>query len=228
MKIGVLGTGMVGSTLASKLVALGHEVRMGAREAGNAKAKAWAESAGRRAPPRATFAEAAAFGEIVLELHARREVGRGAAGGEEGEPRGKVVVDVSNPLDFSKGMPPRVLTGPTGESLGEQIQDAFPDARVVKALNTVNAAVMVDPRRVGGESDLFLCGNDAAAKAKVAALLEGAGLDAHARPRPDRRGARDRGLPALLADPDGRVQDRGLQRPDRARETETSGLKRAD
>jgi predicted dinucleotide-binding enzyme len=69
-------------------------------------------------------------------------------------------------------MPPRVLTGPGGESLGEQIQQAFPEARVVKALNTVNANVMVDPGRVGGESDLFVCGNDAAAKDTVIGLLE--------------------------------------------------------
>ncbi len=171
MKIGVLGTGMVGSTLAGKLAALGHEVKMGAREAGNAKAKAWASGAGKGASS-GTFAEAAAFGEIVLSCTLGEKALEALRAAKKESLEGKVVVDVSNPLDFSKGMPPRVLTGPNGESLGEQIQDAFPGARVVKALNTVNAAVMVDPRRVGGESDLFVCGNDAAAKAKVAGLLK--------------------------------------------------------
>jgi 8-hydroxy-5-deazaflavin:NADPH oxidoreductase len=171
MKIGVLGTGMVGSTLASKLVALGHEVRMGAREAKNAKAKAWAESAG-RASSSGDFADAAAFGEMVLSCTLGEKAVGALQAAKSENLRGKVVIDVSNPLDFSKGMPPRVLTGPAGESLGEQIQQAFPDARVVKALNTVNVGVMVDPRRLGAESDLFLCGNDAAAKTKVAALLK--------------------------------------------------------
>jgi len=170
MKIGVLGTGTVGSTLASKLVALGHEVRMGAREANNAKAKAWAESAGRGASA-GDFADAAAFGEIVLSCTLGEKAVEALRAAKAENLRGKVVVDVSNPLDFSRGMP-RVLTGSAGESLGEQIQQALPDARVVKALNTVNAGVMVDPRRVGGESDLFLCGNDAAAKTRVAALLK--------------------------------------------------------
>jgi 8-hydroxy-5-deazaflavin:NADPH oxidoreductase len=171
MKIGVLGTGTVGATLASKLVALGHEVRMGGREANNPRGKAWAADAGRGASS-GDFADAAAFGEIVLSCTLGEKAVEALTAAKAENMRGKTVVDVSNPLDFSKGMPPRVLTGPAGESLGEQIQQAFPDARVVKALNTVNAAVMVDPRRVGGESDLFLCGNDAAAKAKVAALLK--------------------------------------------------------
>ena len=171
MKIGVLGTGMVGSTLAGKLVALGHEVKMGAREAGNEKAKAWASGAGKGASS-GTFAEAAAFGEIVLSCTLGEKALEALRAARKENLEGKVLVDVSNPLDFSKGMPPRVQTGRNGESLGEQIQDAFPGARVVKALNTVNAAVMVDPRRVGGESDLFVCGNEADAKARVTALLK--------------------------------------------------------
>ena len=171
MKIGVLGTGMVGSTLAGKLVALGHEVKMGAREPGNEKAKAWASGAGKGASS-GSFAEAAAFGEMVLSCTLGEKALDALRAAKQENLEGKVVVDVSNPLDFSKGMPPRVLTGRNGESLGEQIQDAFPGARVVKALNTVNAAVMVDPRRVGGETDLFVCGNDAAAKERVAGLLK--------------------------------------------------------
>ena len=170
MKIGVLGTGMVGSAIASKLVALGHEVKMGAREAGNERARRWAESAGKGASA-GTFAESAKFGEIVFSatlgtaaLDAVRAAGRENL-------RGKVLVDVSNPLDFSKGAPPTLFTGP-GDSLGERIQKALPDAKVVKALNTVNANLMGNPGRLSGESDLFLCGNDAGAKERVKALLQ--------------------------------------------------------
>ena len=170
MKIGVLGTGMVGSTLASRFAALGHEVRMGARESGNARAKAWVAGAGKNASS-GDFAEAAAFGEIVFNCTLGEKAVEALRAAKKENLKGKVVVDVSNPLDFSRGMPPRVLTGPNGESLGERIQEELPEARVVKALNTVNAGVMVDPKRVGGESDLFVCGNDADAKTRVAALL---------------------------------------------------------
>ncbi len=174
MKIGVLGTGMVGSAIASKLVSLGHEVKMGSREAGNEKGRRWAVSAGTGASA-GTFAEAARFGEIVFSA-TRGEAAIQAlqAAGKENL-RHKVLVDVSNPLDFSKGMPPTLFTAAAGDSLGERIQKEFPDAKVVKALNTVNANVMGDPARVHGESDLFLCGNDAEAKEKVTALLRSFG-----------------------------------------------------
>ena len=169
MKIGVLGTGTVGAAVATKLVEIGHEVRMGAREAGNEKARRWASGAGRGAS-QGTFADAASFGDIVFNctlgtasLDALR-----AAGAQN--LKGKILVDVSNPLDFSKGLPP-VLSTPQGDSQGEAIQRAFPQARVVKTLNTVNAGVMGHPDRVGGESDLFLCGNDAEAKSRVRELL---------------------------------------------------------
>jgi predicted dinucleotide-binding enzyme len=171
MKIGVLGTGMVGTGIASKLVSLGHEVKMGAREAGNEKARRWAESAGKGASA-GTFADAAKFGEIVFSatlgtaaLDALRAAGRENL-------RGKILVDVSNPLDFSTGAPPALFTAAAGDSLGERIQKELPEAKVVKALNTVNADVMGDPGRLSGESDLFLCGNDAGAKERVRALLE--------------------------------------------------------
>jgi predicted dinucleotide-binding enzyme len=169
MKIGVLGTGMVGTTLAGKLASLGHEVKMGSREANNPKAKAWAASAGKGAST-GTFAEAARFGDVVFNctlgtaaLDALRAAGKDNL-------KGKVLVDVSNPLEFAGGTPR--LTTPPGESLGEQVQKEFPEAKVVKALNTVNANVMVRPERTGGESDLFIAGNDAGAKEKVAALLK--------------------------------------------------------
>jgi predicted dinucleotide-binding enzyme len=170
MKFGVLGTGMVGASIASKLVALGHEVRMGAREAGNEKAGAWAASAGGAASS-GTFADAAKFGEIVFSA-TRGDAALAAleAAGRQNL-KGKVLVDVSNPLDFSRGMPPTLFTGAAGDSLGERIQKAFPDAKVVKTLNTVNANVMTRPSRAGGETDLFIAGNDAAAKERVAGLL---------------------------------------------------------
>jgi predicted dinucleotide-binding enzyme len=171
MKLGVLGTGMVGQTIGSKLCALGHEVRMGARQAGNEKAVAWTKTAGASAS-QGSFAEAAAFGEVVFNCTS----GAGALDAVKSAApalEGKVLVDVTNPLDFSKGMPPTLFTGNT-DSLGEQIQRALPATKVVKSLNTVNALVMVDPARVGrGEHDIFMCGNDAGAKARVGEILRG-------------------------------------------------------
>ena len=171
MKIGVLGTGMVGEALASKFVSLGHEVKMGARDAQNPKAQAWAKKAGGKAS-HGTFADAARFGEMIFAC-TRGDIALDAirmAGPENFA--GKTLVDVANPLDFSHGMPPR-LTVCNTDSLGEQIQRAFPKARVVKTLNTTNAMVMVDPMRVaGGDHDLFVSGNDAAAKARVTELLK--------------------------------------------------------
>lgn len=170
MKIGILGTGSVGQTLAGKLVSLGHEIVMGAREAGNEKAKKWAEAAGPRGRA-GTFREAAAFGELVV--HAAR--GQAAletlasAGAENLS--GKVLWDLANPLDFSKGMPPTLFTGAAQDSLAERIQAAHPEARLVKALNMVNASVMVDPARAGGDSDVFVAGNDAKAKETVGSIL---------------------------------------------------------
>lgn len=167
MKIAVLGTGMVGNTIADKLVALGHEVRMGARTPDNEKAAAWAAQSG---GSHGTFADAAAFGEIVFNctngLHALDAMK--AAGADN--LRGKVVLEIANPLDFSRGMPPSVATF-EGRSLGEVLQDAFPEARIVKTLNTVNCNVMVDASRVPGESTMFVAGNDADAKAQVAGIL---------------------------------------------------------
>jgi 8-hydroxy-5-deazaflavin:NADPH oxidoreductase len=169
MKIGVLGTGSVGTTLAGKLASLGHEVKMGARDAGNEKAAAWAAAAGAKAS-HGTFADAATFGEIVFNCTSgAASLDALAAAGAENL-RGKVLVDVANPLDVSHGMPPSLFTG-SNDSLGERIQKAFPQARVVKSLNTVNANVMVEPGKLPWPTDVFVCGNDASAKADVAKLL---------------------------------------------------------
>jgi predicted dinucleotide-binding enzyme len=175
MRIGVLGTGVVGRTIATRLVELGHEVTMGARSAGNEKAAEWAAGAGEGARE-GSFADAAAHGELVFNCTAgTASLDALRAAGEE-ELRGKVLVDVANPLDFSRGMPP-TLSVCNDDSLAEQIQREFPGARVVKALNTISAAVMVDP--IDG-SNLFVCGDDAAAKEQVVELLAGFGWPADA------------------------------------------------
>jgi len=173
MRIGVLGTGMVGRAIATKLADLGHEVKMGSRTAANESAAEWVASAGAGAS-QGTFADAAADGELVFNCTAGEAslAALESAGAEN--LAGKVLVDVSNALDHSRGMPPGLFTS-SFDSLGEQIQRAFPDTRVVKALNTVNCEVMVEPSKVPGEHDVFLCGDDEAAKARVAELLQSFG-----------------------------------------------------
>jgi len=170
MKLGVLGTGMVGNTIASKLVQLGHDVKMGSRTAGNAKAADWAKANGTHAS-QGTFGDAASFGEIVFNctsgMNSLQALGLAGAANL----RGKILVDVANALDFSKGMPPSLSVCNT-DSLGEQIQRAFPETHVVKALNTVNCGVMVNPSIVPGDHDLFIAGNDAGSKKTVTQLLQ--------------------------------------------------------
>lgn len=170
MKIGILGTGIVGKTLGSALAKRGHEVRMGSRKSGGEKARAWVKEAGAKASE-GSFADAAGFGEIVFNctagqasLDALRQAGPLNL-------RGKIIIDVSNPLDFSKGMPP-TLSVCNNDSLGEQIQKAFPDSHVVKTLNTVTTAVMADPAIIPGAHSMFISGNDANAKNAVTKLLK--------------------------------------------------------
>jgi predicted dinucleotide-binding enzyme len=167
MRVGVLGTGMVGQTLATKLVELGHEVMMGSREPGNEKAVAWADATGGRA---GTFADAAASGEVVVNATAGTASLEALAAAGAENLAGKVLIDVSNPLDFSARMPPTLSVCNT-ESVAEQIQAAFPDARVVKTLNTVGNEVMVEPGLVPGPHTIFVSGDDVDAKAAVADLL---------------------------------------------------------
>jgi predicted dinucleotide-binding enzyme len=172
MKIGVLGTGMVGATIAGKLVALGHDVKMGSRTATNDKAAAWAAGAGARAS-HGTFADAAAFGEVVFNCTSGGAALDALQAAGAANLDGKILLELSNPLEFAKGMPPTLFTGNT-DSLGERIQAAFPGTKVVKTLNTVNAGLMVDPGKVaGGDHDVFVSGNDAAAKARVTEILRG-------------------------------------------------------
>ena len=171
-RIGVLGTGTVGRKIATKLVELGHEVMLGSRSADNSTAAEWVAATGARSS-QGTFADAAAHGELVFNC-TPGTVSLEAIGSVRSEHlTGKTLVDVSNSLDLSRGFPV-VVTWPD-DSVAEQIQRAVPEAHVVKALNTVNNEVMVDPVRVRGEHDLFVCGDDAAAKAEVVELLESFG-----------------------------------------------------
>jgi predicted dinucleotide-binding enzyme len=181
MNIGIFGTGIVGQTIASALAGKGHRVMIGtrdpkatlARDSGNAFNKTpfreWQKA--NAAVALGTYAEAARFGEVLINATS----GGGAlpaleaAGAEAlGE---KVMLDIANPLDFSKGFPPSLTVSNT-DSLGEQIQRAFPRLRVVKTLNTTNTFVMVNPAAVGGgDHSMFVCGNDESAKAQVKGWL---------------------------------------------------------
>ncbi len=170
MNIGVLGTGMVGNAIGTKLVQLGHAVKMGARSATNEKAAQWVQANGAGAS-QGTFADAAAFGEIVFNCTsggASLEVLHQAGADNL---KGKVLIDIANPLDFSHGMPPS-LTVCNTDSLGEQIQRTFPEVRVVKSLNTVNCNLMVNAALLPGEHIMFVSGNDAEAKAQVTSILK--------------------------------------------------------
>ncbi len=175
MKIGILGTGMVGATIGNKLLQLGHQVKMGSRTANNEKAMKWV-SENDASASQGTFSDAAAYGEVVFVC----TKGEGtidaikAAGADN--LNGKIVVDVSNPLDFSKGMPPSLYPALSNtNSLGEEIQKTVPGAKVVKTLNTMNCILMVNPTMVPGEHDQFICGNDEAAKAAVTDILKSFG-----------------------------------------------------
>jgi 8-hydroxy-5-deazaflavin:NADPH oxidoreductase len=169
MKIGVLGTGPTGLTIASKLVQLGHDVMLGSRDEANPEAVAWAKDEGHNALY-GSFMNAAEFGEIIFNctlgtasLDALQMAG-------ERNLKGKVLVDTSNPIDRSTGI--WKLTVCNTDSLAEQIQRAFPDTKVVKTLNTVNANVMVDPNKLIEKTDVFVSGNDIEAKATVVRILK--------------------------------------------------------
>jgi 8-hydroxy-5-deazaflavin:NADPH oxidoreductase len=178
MKIGIIGGGGVGQTIAAKLIANGHDVRLGIRNPSKEElakdrmmAKPLVEWVKETGGEVVTFAAAAKHGEILFNV-TRGEGSIEAltlAGADN--LKDKVLIDVSNPLDFSKGMPPALLLQYNHfTSLGEEIQKAFPDARVVKAFNTVANALMVDASFVPGDHDLFIAGNDIEAKKTVEAL----------------------------------------------------------
>jgi predicted dinucleotide-binding enzyme len=180
MKIAVLGTGMVGRALSSRLAGLGHDVAIGTRDVdttlsaaepdrmGNVPFAQW--HADHSEVRLLTFPDAGVHGEVIVNATAGGVslAALEAAGADS--LAGKVLMDVANTLDFSQGMPP-ILAVVNTDSLGEQIQRAFPDTRVVKTLNTMNASVMVDPSRVPGDHDVFVAGEDTDAKETVKGLL---------------------------------------------------------
>jgi 8-hydroxy-5-deazaflavin:NADPH oxidoreductase len=181
MKIAVLGTGTVGRTIAAKLAELGHEVVIGTRDPAATLARTEPDAmdnppfpvwqAEHPAVRLAPFAEAAAQGYLVVNATGGTGSLDALARAGEANLAGKVLLDVSNPLDFSRGFPPSLFVSDT-DSLAEQIQRAFPGVRVVKSLNTMNAAVMVDPGSVGGgDHSTFVSGDDAEAKQIVVGLL---------------------------------------------------------
>lgn len=173
MKIGILGSGDVGRALGNGCVALGHDVMLGARDARNEKTRAWAVQAGAHASA-GTFAEAAAFADLAVlsTLWDGTENAIRLAGPKNFE--GKVVIDTTNPLDFSGGVPPRLALGHS-DSAGERVQRWLPGARVVKCFNIVGNADMVNPQFADGPPDMFLCGNDAGAKQTVSELCRALG-----------------------------------------------------
>lgn len=169
-----MGTGNVGDSIGSKLIEVGHTVMMGSRTADNEKARAFVAKHGGKASA-GTFAEAASYGEIIFNCTAG--IGSIEALKMAGEKNlsGKILVDIANPLDFSKGMPPSLAIC-NASSLGEEIQKAFPQVKVVKALNTMWCGLMVNPAMInGGDHNTFVSGNDTDAKEKVKGILKSFG-----------------------------------------------------
>lgn len=172
MNIGVLGTGLVGETIASALIKKGHTIMIGSRTNNNEKAMDWSKKSGKHAS-HGTFKDAASFGEVVfICLNGAHAFGVIKSLDEESA-RNKIFIDLTNPLDFEHGMPPRIIDGlGNTNSLGEEIQRTLPNTFVVKALNTINHKLMVDARQVNnGDHELFICGNSTDAKNKVMHFL---------------------------------------------------------
>jgi predicted dinucleotide-binding enzyme len=181
MKIGIFGTGMVGRTLAKKLASKGHVVMIGTRDPAATLARAEGDAFGNPAfavwhganseVKLGTLQETAAHGELFFNVLLGQATVEGLRAAGEDALAGKILVDVTNPLDFSKGMPPSLFVSNT-DSLGEQIQRALPRTKVVKSLNTLGAPLMVDPGQLaGGAHSVFVSGDDADAKRAVTRLL---------------------------------------------------------
>lgn len=173
MKVGILGSGDVAQALGRGFAKHGHEVMIGSREPKSAKLAKWKEAAGPKASA-GSPAQAAKFGELVVlaTLGEGTESALDLAGSSSFN--GKVVIDVTNPLDFSKGMPPGLFVGTT-DSLSERIQRKLPKAKVVKCFNTVSSVQMIDPKHKGDRPKMLIAGEDAAAKMKVDEMLRGLG-----------------------------------------------------
>lgn len=172
MNIGILGTGLVGETIGTALVKKGYHVMLGSRNAVSDVAASWVAMHPKNAS-QGKFGDAAAHGDVIFLCLNGAKALEALAMADPSAFAGKLVIDVTNPLDFSKGMPPVLVDSMSNTtSLGEQIQTFLPGARVVKALNTITAKLMVEPSLVnGGDHTLPICGNDAAAKAEAVDLL---------------------------------------------------------
>lgn len=170
MKIAILGTGSVGQTIGSKLIALGHQVMMGSRTANNEKAMEFADkNPGAEA---GTFEDAAHFGMLIFNC-VKGEKTLEALKMTNNAMDGKILIDLANPLDFSQGMPPGLIPELSNfNSLGEEIQKQYPQVLVVKTLNTMWCGLMVDPNLISeGDHINYICGNDSDSKVKVKSLL---------------------------------------------------------
>jgi predicted dinucleotide-binding enzyme len=185
VRFGILGTGVVGKTIAARLADLGHDVMVGTRDPQETLSRTEPDQYGN--PPFSTwqhehpevklgtFGEAAAHGETVVNATAGASSLEALDMAGDDNLNGKILIDIANPLDFSRGMPPTLSVSNT-DSLGEQIQRRFPEARVVKTLHTMNAYLMVDPTQLAGaDHTVFVCGDDAEAKTEVSELLRSFG-----------------------------------------------------
>lgn len=171
MKVGILGSGAVAQSLGKGFAARGHDVKLGTRDP--KKLEGWLKVAGKHGSV-GSVADAASHGEVVVLalMGVAAEQVLDAAGPKNFD--GKLVIDVTNPLDFSQGMPPSNFTGPN-DSLGERVQKKLPKAKVVKAFNTVPNVKMADPKTPGAK--LWIAGNDAAAKKKVEEIARAFGWE---------------------------------------------------
>lgn len=173
MKVGILGSGDVAKALGHGFLATGNDVKLGTRDPRTGKLTEWANAAGAHASV-GTFTEAARFGELVV-IATRGTETIGILKNVGAEPfKGKVVIDVTNPLVFAANAPPSLSVGFT-DSLGEQVQRALPGAQVVKAFNTVGNTSFFQPKFPGVEPDMFIGGNDASAKKRVREVLQSFG-----------------------------------------------------
>lgn len=166
MNIAILGTGNVGQVVGNKLLELGHSVKMGSRTQTNEKMAAWVQSGGSNASS-GTFNDASSYADtFIFNCTAGVHSLEALSTIKNSQLDGKIMIDLANSLDFSQGMPPSLKYTNT-TSLGEKIQNAFPNLNVVKTLNTVNCDIMVNPSIVPGEHKLFMAGNSSEAKDKV-------------------------------------------------------------
>ncbi|HEU5399166.1 MAG TPA: NADPH-dependent F420 reductase [Gammaproteobacteria bacterium] len=173
MQVGILGSGMVGQALGLGFAKLGHEVKIGTREPGSQKLKPWLAQAGKKAST-GSFEETARFADLAVLATLWSGTHEALELAKPGNLAGKVVMDVTNPLLFEPNQPPRLALG-FSDSGGEQVQRWLPQAKVVKAFNTVGSGHMVDPKFPGGPPDMFICGDDASAKQTVAGICRNFG-----------------------------------------------------